>query len=64
MTGKQAEVKFRDYARSKGYGEKIVGDNAYSKTRSPQSPMIRLIGAKGGKLQIYETTKGRYEIQA
>lgn len=57
-----AFITFSKIAHSKGYHEKVVGDDAYTKTRKPNSPMIKLISAKNGKLQIYETGKGRYEV--
>ena len=56
-------VAFLNIAHKKGYMQKIVGDYSYSKTRSPRSAYIKLIGAKNGKLQIFETGKGRYEIE-
>ena len=53
-TAKVAMLRFIELAKSRGYTEKVVGDDAYTKSRTPQSPMIRLLGARGGKLQIFE----------
>jgi hypothetical protein len=63
--GTKAEIIFMNYARSKGYKDKVVGDYAYTKNRQkwPHSPTIKLLGAKNNKLQIYEDGKGRYEIE-
>lgn len=58
-----AMIFFHRFAKSKGYAEKVYGDDAYTRKRSPQSPMIKLIGARNGKLQIFETGIGRYEVQ-
>jgi hypothetical protein len=54
--------KFKEYAAMKGYTEKVVGDDAFTKKRNPQSSIMRLISVKKGKLTIYEDGKGRYEI--
>lgn len=61
-TGKEAEIAFVNYAKSKGYKYKVVGDYAYTKGIRDHSPMIKLLSAKNNKLQILETGKGRYEI--
>jgi hypothetical protein len=53
---------FKAHAFKLGYREKVVGDDAYTKRRTPQSPIIRLIGGRNGRIQIFETGKGRYEI--
>jgi hypothetical protein len=58
------EIQFMKYAQSKGYKDKVVGDNSYSKDRrKANSSIIKLLGAKNHKLQIYEDGKGRYEIE-
>lgn len=59
---KQAWLTFKEYALSHGYPEKVAGDDAFTKTRSPQSPMVKLLGAKGDKIQVFETGKGRFEL--
>lgn len=51
---KKAILTFTAYAKSKGYTEKVVGDDSYTKTRRVGSPLIKLWGAKDGKLQITE----------
>jgi len=63
ITGKEAEIAFINYAKSKGYKYKVVGDYAYTKGIRDQSQMIKLLSAKNNKLQILETSKGRYEIE-
>lgn len=62
MTAKLAWLFFRERAFRLGYREKVAGDDAFTKHRTPHSPMIKLLGAKYGSIQVYESGKGRYEI--
>jgi hypothetical protein len=54
---KLAELTFAAYAKAKGYLEKVVGDYAYTRSRSPKSPQIKMMGAKNGNVQILEEGK-------
>ncbi len=56
-------IEFMQFAHSKGYGEKVVGDDAYTKRRTVHSRQIKLEGAKHGCLQIFEEGIGHYEIR-
>jgi hypothetical protein len=58
---KQSWKTFKELAFSKGYREKVVGDFAFTKTRRPDSPYIKLISAKNGKIQVSENGE-RYEV--
>lgn len=58
----QAMLTFKKYCFDNGYREKVYGDDAYQKTRDTQSPMCKILGAKGGKIQVFETGKGRFEL--
>jgi hypothetical protein len=62
MLLKEIEVRFQEHAYSLGYTEKVVGDYAYTKSRKPDSPQIKMISAKHNKIQIVETGKESYEI--
>lgn len=60
--------KFAEVAHAEGYHQKIVGDDAYSKSRLSHSPSIKMISAKNGKIQLVEQKKVggqfiRYEIE-
>ena len=59
---KHAWMIFREFSRERGYIEKVSGDDAYTKHRTPHSPMIKLLSAKNGRIQVFETGKGRYEV--
>jgi hypothetical protein len=56
---RMAEVKFLEHARALGFGRKVIGDNAYTNKHGQQ---IKLLGARGGKLQIHQEGRGRYEV--
>jgi len=62
MKAKEAHELFKKHAFKRGYTFPIVGDFAFAKNRDPHSPYIKLWGAKDGKLQVFETDVGRYEI--
>ena len=62
QTLKEVITKFNNHARVNGYTEPVCGDYAFTKHRTPHSPMIRLVSAKNNKLQIAETGIGHYEI--
>ena len=49
-------VTFMKLAHAKGYREKVIGDDAYTVVRT-RSAEIKLLGAKGGKLQIREISR-------
>jgi len=59
---KNSFIRFMEYAHAKGYAEKVVGDDSYTKTRDPHSAMIKLKSARNDKLQIYEDNVGAYEV--
>jgi len=50
-------VTFMKLAHAKGYREKVIGDDAYTVVRTRSTPEIKLLGAKGGKLQIREISR-------
>jgi hypothetical protein len=58
---KEMEIKFKLYAFKKGFTHKVV-DNAYQKSRNPNSKIIRMISVKKGKILVYEDGVGQYEI--
>lgn len=57
--GTAAQMAFVRYAKSKGYIQKVVGDDAYSKFRTPasQQKAIRLISARNDSIQVVEEGK-------
>ena len=60
---KVAWQTFKALAFKKGFKEKVVGDEAFSKARRPDSKIIKLLGARNGKIQVYEEGVGRYEVE-
>jgi hypothetical protein len=59
---KRAVLQFKALAASRGFKEKVVGDYAYTRTRSPVAPMIKLLSARQNKLQVFQTGIGRFEV--
>ena len=59
LTGKEAWIKFKEYAFSKGYTEKVIGDLAFS---NKSGKIVRLRSAKNGKVEVYEEVKNTYCI--
>lgn len=49
---KEIELKFREYAFSKGYTQKVV--EGYRKSRNPNSKLIKMISSKGDKIIVNE----------
>jgi len=59
---KRAWLRFKKLAASRGFTEKVVGDDAFTRTRNPGAPMIKLLSVRQNKLQIYQTDVGRWEV--
>lgn len=60
--GTRAWLMFKEYAFRRGFREKVIGDLSFSRTRNPRSPILKLISTKGGRLLVFETGVGRYEV--
>ena len=58
--GTKAEIIFMNYARSRRFINKVVGDNAYT---NKDGKTMKLLGAKNNRLQIYQEGRGRFEVE-
>ena len=64
MKAKDIYILFMNFARDRGYPDKIVGDDAYSTNKAnPHALQIRLWGARNGKMQIQESGRDIEEIE-
>ncbi len=55
---------FRSYAASKGYTEKVVGDEAFARSRRPDARRIRLLHAfpRQQKIVVQEDGAPSYDL--
>jgi len=63
--GQNPLVAFSNYAKSRGFVIKIVGDYAYKRSQRHDSPILKLRSSRDGKLQLSEIRKGgikKFEI--
>lgn len=58
-TANEIMSSFYDYAKSKGYTKKIVGDLAL---RNKQNKIMRFRSGKGGVVTVWEQDVGKYEL--
>lgn len=59
MTLRDAWQIFKNHAHGLSYRRKVVGDYAFTNRRHQ---IIRMVSAKGGKVQVYRDGVGRYEV--
>ena len=49
---------FQKHAFARGFRQKVVGDDAYTKSRHPHSPQLKMWSATNNQIKIYES-KGK-----
>jgi hypothetical protein len=59
MTGAKAEKRFNDYAKSKGYAQKVVGDYAFTNRRGK---IIKLLHSGETFMEVFIEGAGRRTI--
>jgi len=59
---KNVFAQYADYAHSKGYKYALPGSYVYKRNKIKMTPYIELISCINGKMLVYESCAGRYEV--